>query len=77
MPKRPLTDAEKAAYRELAKAAAKLRKAQEAAEQEHAANPSIKPKATEARRLAKQAKKRGLDLRTAAESRQGVADGDA
>ncbi len=75
MPKRPLTAAEKAAYRQLAKAAAKLRKAQEAAEQEHAAAPSKKPKATDARRLAKQAQRRGLDLRTAAESRQGVDDG--
>lgn len=32
MPKRPLTAAEQAAYRELARAAAKLRRAQEAAE---------------------------------------------
>ena len=31
MPKRPLTAAEQAAYRELARAAAKLRRAQEAA----------------------------------------------
>lgn len=33
MPKRPLTAAEQAAYRELARAATKLRRAQEAAEQ--------------------------------------------
>ena len=32
MPKRPLTAAEQAAYRELARAVAKLRRAQEAAE---------------------------------------------
>ncbi len=32
MPKRPLTAAEQAAYRDLARAAAKLRRAQEAAE---------------------------------------------
>lgn len=34
MPKRPLTAAEQAAYRELGRAAAKLRRAQEAAERE-------------------------------------------
>ncbi len=66
MTKRPLTAAEKAAYRELANAAARLRKAQEAGER--------KQKSRQAQRLVKQARQRGSNLTTTADLGKGVAD---
>ena len=58
MPKRPLTAAERAAYRELGRAAAKLRRAQEAAE----------------RKLAKLHTAAELEQQDAQEAGNGVAD---